>query len=425
MPTLLHRNSKSDTALLLDAAEGDIFVDHGPERTNLSDNTTYISEANSARCAMYVPRNITLKLTMRTGVSGVLAQLGNGGTYSWRVSTSGGEIFVAEFGVLLARVVVPGLAVGSRTILISWSQRLDDSDVVSDLLVYNYTTAEWATARAVHAEYNAVPTDTLTIAAGLGGSSPYTDEIGAFLAVHIGGRNRTAAETKEDWVAESVAPAFVGRDRFPVVTGNAAIATESHLAGPALLVAGAATRQAAHRNIGGFVNVVNHSPCIEEFTASPVHFYRPAPNATTGTMFCLRYLWHGYLSPKCNVAQVRAHITVFDSMTFGPDISPLSFRIYSIAHLNVGQENPKTLTYRRGPIVTFTSASPDGEWIDLGVLPLEREPSGLSYVALAFRVAALPAEGDDFITAWNLNTLTVDPFSQDLDPGGLDKKQGI
>ena len=40
--TALHANSKSDTAVLLDSASVALYVDHGPERTDLTYLTTYL-----------------------------------------------------------------------------------------------------------------------------------------------------------------------------------------------------------------------------------------------------------------------------------------------------------------------------------------------------------------------------------------------
>lgn len=428
MPTELHRCSKFDTALLLDAAADDIFVDQSERRTNLADNTTYVSEAASARAAIDAPRNLTVVFDMASDDHGILLQLGSAGTYSYRISLADGDISVAEAGATRATLHVPGLAKVPITVLVHWSQRVEDGDVVSELAIYNYTANAWGVVSAKHGAETPDPAHTLTVAAGVGGASAFTKGIEGIAAVHIGRRFHSTTEASEDWVAASSPGAFDGQDRTPLLTGAAAelaIAAEGSLAGPSMLWAGVATRQATARTVGPFINARPALPAAEYVASYPVHFYRPTPDGAAGWQWCIRYLWHGYLSPKVNVAQVRAHVRCYD--TFGGGvISPVRFRGFSIADLPVGAPGP-ALTYYRGPIVSVASPSDDGVWLNLGVIRLARAVSGLSYFALAFVVDQEEDEGDVFSTTWQLNALIVDPYSKNLDDGGfgdVDEKAG-
>ena len=419
MPTALHRNSKSDTVLLLDAAAAALDVDLGPDRTDLADQTTYLEEAPSARSAVDAPRSLTIKLAMKSSWSGVVLELGRGGgAYSYQIRLLASAITFAEEGLLRASVVVPDLAGDSATILIHWAQRIEGANVVDEIAVGNLTSGAWSFATSTHAGLAPVATDTLTVAAGFGGGTPYTGGAAEIIGVHIGRRCRATVEAWEDWGTASTAPAFDGYDRTPTLTGPASellIAGEGNFTGPSLLWAGAATRQAAQRCVGPFVNLSLRSPMLERIPAAPAHFHRATPDAW-GQM-SIRYLWHGYHGLKVNVAQVRAHVRALD-VGGGGKISPVSLRVYSIAGLPVnGGAGP--MTWHRSPAVTITAVSAAGVWLDLGVVRLARDDAGLSYLALGFRVDLDVDEGEEFSTAWMLNAITADPFAMDLSGGGM------
>lgn len=417
MPTALHRLSKSDTVLLLDAAVADIFVDLGPERTSLDDLTTWIEESPSPRAALGAPRNVAMVVSLAADDTGILLHMGDAVGFSYRILVTDGVITVYDGSSLSCEMPSPSKT--PALVLIHWSTRIDGTSIVNELAIYNFTSESWAFASATHAGATQNPAHTLTIGAGFGGSTAYSRGLGAILAVHIGRRFHATTEAAEDWVSESTPPAFDGYDRTPLLTGassDLAIAGEGSFAGPSLLWAGAATRQAAQRCVGPFVNARPVQPAAEYLPSFPAHFYRATPDGVTGWQWCVRYLWHGYLSPKVNVAQVRAHVRCYD--TFGESvISPCRFRSYSIADLPVGVPGP-AMTYYRGSIVTVTSTSASGVWLDLGVVRLARSASGLSYFALGFFVDATEDEGNLYSTTWQLNALTVDPYAKNLDGGG-------
>lgn len=417
MTTALHRLSKSDTVILLDAALADLFVDHGPERTSLDDLTTWFEESPSPRAAISAPRNVAILVNMAADDTGILLRMGDAGSLGYRVYVADGVVYVSDGSSVECEMPEPSKT--PAIILIHWSTRLDDSgDIVNELALYNFTAGLWTFASGTHAPATQNPAHTLTIGAGLGGSTAYSRGVGAIYAVSIGRRFHSTTEAAEDWVNESTPPAFDGRDRTPLLTGadDLGIASEGMLAGPSLLWAGAATRQAAQRCVGPFVNARPAVPATEYVTGYPLQFYRATPDGATGWKWCIRYLWHGYLSPKVNVAQVRAHVRCVD--LFGNEvISPVRFRSFSVAGLPTGEPGP-AMTYYRGPIVSVTTPAPAGEWLDLGVVRLARSASGLSYFALGFLVDATEDEGAEYDTIWHLSALTVDPYTKDLETGG-------
>jgi hypothetical protein len=430
MATVLHKAAKSCTALLLDHDTTTINVDLGPERQNLTNAGTYLSEANSARTALNAPRNLTVVLNMRSTDSNVILQLGNAGTYSYRVSLAASVVSVAEAGVVRTSATMPGLVAGFRKCLIHWSQRLEGASVVSELALYNFVSATWAFSTATHAAATPVATDTLTVAAATSGASTYTGALSAITAVHIGRRFRSTTETAGDWVGDPAAPTITGLHRMPMLTGastDLAIAGEGSFAGPSILMAAAATRKADSRAVGGFVNVLPTTPVTELVSPSPTRFYRATPDGVAGWQLCFRYLFHGYLSPKVNSARVRIHVRAYDTLGGGGTISPCRFRSFSLAHLPVGVPNQPDMTFSRGPIASIITPSATGVWLDLGICKLVREPSGLSYFALGFSIESAVNEGVTFSTGWLLNAITVDPFAADLSSGGFgdfDKEGG-
>ncbi len=429
--TALHANSKSDTVLLLDTGVADPWTDLGPERTDLVDQTTYVDENPSARSAIGAPRNITVKLAMQSGHKGVLVYLGDvGGTYSYKVSVNTGVLSFAEAGILRVSVDVPGLTGSDRTVLVNWSQRVEGANVIDDVAVGNLTTGEWVFGRGSHAA--STPNAAHILSVGMeadGATGPYSGGIGAFYAVHIGRRFHSSTEAMQDWGTPATAATFDGYDRAPILTGTAttlALPAEGEFVGPSYYWAAVATRQAAQRAVGSFVNLSIRSPNAEGVTASPSRFYRATPDNVTGWKWCTRYLWHGYLSPKVNVAQVRIHVRAYDSMSGGATVNAVSFRSYSIANLPLNG-SPVAPIYNRGAIVsTSTTTTTSGSWLDLGLVTLARDANGLSYFALGFRFATTNVnEGITFNTTWKLNAITVDPFGMDLDGGGGGEDLGL
>lgn len=421
MPTAIHRNSKFDTKLLLDAGYADIFVDHSQERTNLADNTTYFDEANSARTAIDAPRSISVVVDIKSTDSRPLLHHGTASnTYGYRINVAASVIQCAESGLLQISATMPGLAATARKCLIHWAQRIEGASVRSELLLYNFVTDQFVTATSTHNPGTTNPAATLTVGGSIGGAQLFTGGIDAFHLVRIGQRFVSTTESVNDFVAEATPPTIVGLRRGPFLTGDHGdlrLASDGHFAGPSYIMAGAATRQAAHRQVGSFANIHGKGN-VERLSMTPQQWYHISFDGKPGWYRCLRYITHGELSNQVNFAHVRAHIKALD-LGEGATISPISFRILSFANLQTGMLNePKMIMYSSE---TETITAPNGsvgEWLDFNV-KLAREPDGRSYILLLFKVDSTEDEGIEYDTAWILNTLTVDPYSKDLSEGGI------
>jgi hypothetical protein len=205
VPTSIDRNSKPDTVFLCLPAGGgatSLVVDASQNRTNLTNNTTYVSEANSARTALSSPRELTIVVEIASGRSGVLVYHGNAGGYGYRVRINAGAVEVAENAILLLSVALPGLAVGAQEYAILWSQHDDGAQVRSELAVVNTATGAWAHAQGTHAGFAPSAADSFIIGAAWGGATAFSGGLGAFNAVRVGGRHHSGAEHAEDWLAE-------------------------------------------------------------------------------------------------------------------------------------------------------------------------------------------------------------------------------
>lgn len=409
--TLFHRNSKADTALLLDAAIADIFVDHGQERTNLNDMTTYLDESPSARTAIDAPRNITARLTMRPGWSGVILQLGNAVSYSYRINlTSGGDLQFAEAGLLRATVTPPSLS-SAYSYLIHWSQRAEGTGVVDEIAVYNYDTVEWVFATGSHAASTPSASDTLTVAAGYGGASPYSGGIETFSSVHIGRRFHSTTECSEDWVAESTAPTLTGRYRRPLLTGlssDLGIASAGMFAGPSFNLSLAATHQSDQRSVSPLVNIVMIDPEQENNLYSPTNLTRPAPDDPE-YHWSLRYLWEG-VAVKTNMARVRIFVRAYNLVSVGDPICPLHFRMYSIEDMYTLMTEGVVTNWRRTATATLSSPSVDGTWLDLGTMKVLRDGGDGVTLALGYSFNLDAGGTYDDLTRLYIDAVTIEPY---------------
>lgn len=419
--TTLSRLSKADTIWLSEpngAGAAALAVDVGQERTNLTNNTTYVSESPSARTAISAPREVAIVVDLTNASSGVLVFHGNAGGYGYRVRVNSGAIEVSESALLLVSVTIPDMAAGARACLVSWCQRVENLDVVSEVAVCNLVTGAWAFGTATHAA-NTSATDTLVIGAGFAGSSAFSGGVTAFRKVRISRRFHSTTEQSEDFVSESSPPAMTGRRRVPMLTGPSdelLISNQGQLAGPSFLWALAATRQADTRTVTPLVNVVPKVPYLETSDYQPERYFRTAPDAAVYHM-PLRYLFHAFTAPKTNHAWVRIHVSAHHVFG-GPAICRIYFRGYSLANLAVGQPGmPKPLAWHKTADAVISSPT-TATWLDLGALRLSKETSGLTYLALAFSFN-LDAGGPlDAETAFTVNAITAEPYYGDLGAGG-------
>ena len=421
--TDLSRLSKSDTVFLCEpggSGAAALATDIGQERTSLTNNTTYVSESPSARAALSAPREVAVVVDLTNASSGVLLFHGNVGAYGYRVRVNAGAIEVSESALLLVSVTIPDMAAGARACLVSWCQREEGVDVVSEVAVCNLVTGAWAFGTATHSPNAVSATDDLVIGAAFGGATTFSGGVSAFHTVRLSRRFHATTEQAEDFVAETTPPAMTGRRRAPMATGPAdelLISNEGQLAGPSFLWALAATRAADTRTVTPLVNVVPVSPYRETHDYQPERYFRQAPDSAVYHM-PVRYLCHAYAAPKTNTAWVRVHVSAAHLFA-GPAICPIQLRMYSLANLAVGQPGmPQPLAWHKTATTTITT--PSSGWLDLGALRLTKETSGLTYLALAFSFD-LDAGTDPLApdTAFVVNAITCEPYFKDLGGGGF------
>lgn len=425
--TALSRVSKGDLAFLCEPAGGGAaacIVDVSEQRTNLINQTTYVNEATSARTAIDTPRTVCVVVDMTTASSGLLVHHGSApAVYGYAIDKSGTNVRVSENNTIRVTLALPGLAAGARKMLVHWGQRVDGSNVVSEVAAYNFVTGVWAVAAATHAAFATTSSHTFTIGATATGTSVYSLGISAFHAVSVGRRFHSTTESSIDFVVEPTPPAMPGRRRVPNLTGPSGdllIAGDGSFAGPSYLWALAATRDADSRLITPLVNLVFANSYAETVTPT-ARYHRLAPNSTTFRL-STRWLWHAWPGPKVNAARVRVHVAVTGAM----GVCPVRFRLYSIANLPVGQPNPPPLlAYSTTTVSIAASTGAAGVWLDLGQVRLARDDAGMTALALALNFN--DGGGDAFTTQVKIRAVTVEPLSADLSGGGqgdVDDKKG-
>lgn len=423
--TAISTYAKPDTVLLLDAVAADLFVDLSQHRTNLADNTTYVSEANSARTALAYPREVAIVVTVASGEEGILAQLGNAGGYSWRVRISSGVVEVAENSLLRARAELPSVSKDPLVFLIHWSIHEDGvSAVRSELALYNFDTGEWAHAQATHGAGTMSATDTLTIGAGFSGATPFDGGIAAFGKVRIGRRFHSTAEAAEDFVGLTTAPTMTQvRRTAPLVPDRATldIADDGAFAGPAYLWSGHAFEQADRRLVSPLVNLRIHDPIRLRHDgatqATTESWYRLAPGSATMYLL-LPYLFCRTVPGKVNRAHVRIHVR--QTIDLGEETAEVRYRCYSMAGLPLVGEPVPPFTYRRTAIATCSvnhGGTGVGEWLDLGALALQVDSWGMTWLAVGVEFDADPLRVAN--TRAYIQAVTIEPYAL-ASGGGLD-----
>lgn len=425
--TAISTLAKPDTVLLLDTSAGDIFVDGSQYRTNLTDNTTYVDEPYSARVAFRSPREIAIVVAASRDNSGVLAELGNAGGYSWRVKINGAsEVEVAEDGILRASVELPSLSKSASTYLVHWSSRLTTAGYIRhELAVYNFDAGEWAHAQATHAESFASSGHTLTVGAAAGGAVAYDGGLAAISKVRIGRRFHSLTEAAEDWIGLTTPPTMTQVRRGAPLSPDRStldLASDGSFAGPAHLWSGHAFEQSDRRLVSPLVNLRVHDPIRisndSQTDAATQAWWRLAPGSAT-TYLALPYLFYRAVPGKVNRA--RARIFVRHTIEVGDDTAEVRYRLYSIAGLPVAGEPIGALSYRRTAAATCSTAhgaaAPAGEWLDLGDLALEVDGWGCTWLALGIEFDQdSPLVGD---TRVHVHAVTVEPFAL-ASGGGLD-----
>lgn len=425
--TALSRVSKGDLAFYCEpsgSGAAACIVDVSEQRTNLTNNTTYVSEANSARTAIAAPRTVCVVVNMTTTSSGILVHHGSAAAvFGYAMDKSGTNLRVSENATVRVTVAIPGLAATARKFLVHWATRADGTSILSEVAIYNFTTATWAWGSATHVNFNPTATHQFTIGATTTGTTAYSLGMTAFWNVAVGRRFHSTTESSIDYVAVPVPPVMSGRRRKPCLTGASselAIASDGAFTGPNLLWGLAATRDADSRLITPLVNIVIANPYSEVVTPT-TRYHRLAPGSTV-FRWSTRWLWHAWPGPKVNAARCRIHVAV----TGFAGVCPVKFRVYSVANLPVGQPNPEPLLYYSTSAYTINaSTGAAGVWIDLGQVRLARDDHGMTCLALALNFN--DGLGDAYATNVKIRAVTIEPFSADLSGGGdgdVDDKKG-
>lgn len=424
MTTSISAKSLPDTVLLLDFAAGSDEIDYSQYRTDLTNNGTYLSEANSARTAIGAGtdfREITVSVDISTGETGILVQLGNNVSYSYRMAVVASNVLECrENGTLRVSATLPSIAVGDRTYIICWSQYPYAGTVRSELFIYQTTAATYAHDMATHAAGTVSATDTLTVGAGYGGATAFAGGLD-FQYVRIGWRHHSFTETYEQFVTATSQPTMTQvRGGTPLVPdrGSLDIASDESFVGPALLWSGHGFAESARRLLGPLVNIQVRDPVTldNDYNDASTAWWRLAPQATDLHMNS-SLVWYRPVSPKCNRARVR----IFAYQASAGTVCPMQYRMYSMAGLPCAGEPLQPFEFRRTAEVQDSTdhdaTSELGEWLDLGALQIVRDEWGCSWFALAFSFdhdsSSANADGTDV----QIKAVTIEPYYEEGEDG--------
>lgn len=402
-----------------------LATDVSQYRTALTNNTTYVSEANSARTALASPREISVVVEISTGQTGVLVQHGGAVAHSYRVRVAAGNVVeVSEAGVTLLSVTLPGVGVVAHEYAILWTQHPDGASVRSELAVVRVDTEEWAHAQGTHTGTTPSGTDTLTIGAGHGGATAFSGGVAAFNAVRIGRRHHSGAEHQEDWVAERTPPASteVRREAVLVPDRDTLDVTEDGtFCGPAHLWAGYAFQEHAARLVGPVVGVRVLSPPLEVGSGYDTYstaWWRPPPGAATYRA-AIAHLFYRPVPSGCNRLHVRVFVYQYSNAV---DIATVRYRAYSIADLPVVGEVLPPIRWRSTAIVACSDdhagLAVTGAWLDLGPVEPQIDAWGATWISVALQIDPLSLYLAD--TYAQVLAVTAEPYLEPPDDGALD-----
>lgn len=422
--TDLDRNSKADTVFLAIKGGGGIpalAVDLSQERTDLTNNTTYLQEASSVRTAVTYPRELSVCFTKKTGDAGILVNHGNsaGSSYTYRMRISGNDLDCYENGNLVVSVPLPGVAGSDRRFMAHWSSRpdlLNPGQVRSELTVYNFATSAWDHAFATH---TACTTNTAwDFNVGGYGAGTLAYDVADIDTVRVGTRFHSQVEAREDWVSESTKPSIDGVLRsaiLPIDTGSD-VGTSGDFAGPAYLWSGASTRAADKRLMSPVLNMRPLDQyAIEQadYVGDPTEQGFKAPPGAPTYRWTRGCVWRRIVPPGCNRVHARAFIRTW---TIGDGPCEMLFRMYSVGNHHIGGVAPGALIPYHGATGSrqVDDASDGGGWVDLGVLPVARDSADpeLSTFMLAhsFDDGAVSSDVDE--TRFAVFAVTIEPFYQ-------------
>jgi len=397
--TAIDRNSKADTRFLSDYPNGPSVAaaatDIGQWRTNLTNNTTYLTEAASSRAALTL-RTLEVGITASDSAVGTVLYHGatDNSAYTYKIRFNGGAIEFAENTILLATINFTAAA--AEDLWIRWATRADEDstgDVVHEFDVWNDTTGAWVGSAIVkQGEGTTNAAHQLNVGGYGAGVDIFDEGIENVNAVRISTRYHSRLEFVADWITTPTPEAQTTATRCGPLPIAGAVGSADEWAGPALLGAHLSTARSDMRLFSPLVNERYPAETKDAITSAFSSFWRQPP-AGSGYKMGLWFLRRCPLPVGASHARVRVFCRKW--VTAGA-VQALTVRCYSLARLPVPAvvlepQPPSAYYYAAGTLgagVDHTSAGP-GEWLDLGLLRLAPALAGThTYLVLAVSFAA-------------------------------------
>lgn len=427
----VNRNSKPDTVLFLDFAAGNDQVDYSQYRTNITNNTTYLSEANSARTALDGPREISIVVDLTNADSGVLIDHGNGATYGYRIDFSGGSVRCRINGTTVLSLAPPSIGAGETKYTVSWNQKPVGGGVYFGELFVCSSSAQ-AVIQGSYTIFAADPTHTLTVGAANGGGSTFSGGLADIYFVRIGRRFHSTQEAFEDFNTQSTPTAVTGTIRTPPLVPDGdtlpVLVEEDNFVGPSHLWSGHVITQADRRLIGGLgpgtILTTTTAPVALSylFTAGSPGWWKLAPN-DTNLHIGLPWLWYVPVPAQCNRVRCRVQVRQTDP-SVGSVTAEVRYRAYSMAGLPMQGEGVGSFAYHRGSQVTSTAEQPSAGLctaLDLGSIGIAVDDWGCTWLAVA--VGFKPGDALLATTTMTIISVAFDPYFEPDPLAGLDLAQ--
>lgn len=425
--TALDRNSKADTRYLSDYPNGPSVTaagtDIGQWRTNLTNNTSYLTEASSARTAL-TTRTLEVGVTATSSATGTVLYHGatDNSAYTYKIRFNGGTIDLAENTILIASISYA--VAGSADLWIRWATRADEDspgDVVHEIDVYDDTAGDWVGSAVVRqAEGTTNATWQLNVGGYGAGVDIFDEGIDQVIAVRISTRYHSRTEFFADWITAPTPDAQTTATRVGAMPIAGALGSADEWAGPALLGAALQTQRADMRLFSPLVAERWAAETKDAITSSFSSFWRQPPGGS-GYKMGLWYLRRCALPVGAGHARVRVFARKWVT---GGAVQALTLRCYSLARLPVLaviDEPPPPSAYfyasaTLGAGVDHTSSGP-GEWVDLGLLRLAPSLSGdHTYLVLAvsFAAGANQAAQRLMLEAWSADPCYREPSASEF-----------
>ena len=428
-------NAKDDTRYLgVDNGSGlaDLAADLSQLADDLTVGTSCVHEASGSRWNPTPPLAIELAVLLDltdTGYLFVREGVGSG----LRLSVAAGGIIEARVnGTLIASVSVPSL--GPSEVVIGWSMEPNvfttsaANAIRSELRAWNVDSEEFVQTVATHATPATPATSAIWLARTTAGASAFTGSASQ-LRWSVG-RFHPAAETREDFIEETLEPtlALATRREVPVPTRASGAGDDGHFAGPIYKAVAAGLGQADLRQAGFIVAEHYRSPetLSESFPAVRSVAALGAPEFT----MLGQYFVHRPVPLPCNRLKVRVHIQAWRIDSADPDY--IFIRCYSMSRPPLGLANnlglgpqPPLVRYSREVVVESAdgSGTTGGHWYTFDLLEIARDGTGLgTWLGLAFYVED-QGGGGTADQRWRVRAWTVEPGIEDtagtLPLGGL------